>query len=62
MLRNRAPRQPGASSGLDTPRPPQYFTRKDNLLIIMLAGGSKATQSRDIARAQKILLELEAEA
>jgi putative addiction module killer protein len=39
-----------------------YFTRKGNVLIIMLAGGSKSTQSRDIARAQRILLELEAEA
>lgn len=39
-----------------------YFTRKGNVLIIMLAGGSKSTQSRDIARAQRILLELEAKA
>lgn len=39
-----------------------YFARKGTVLIIMLAGGSKSTQSRDIARAQRILLELEAEA
>lgn len=38
-----------------------YFTRKGSVLIIMLAGGSKSTQSRDIARAQRILLELEAD-
>ena len=38
-----------------------YFTRQGNVLIIMLAGGPKSTQSRDIARAQRILLELEAE-
>jgi putative addiction module killer protein len=38
-----------------------YFTRQGNVLIIMLAGGSKSTQSRDIARAKRILLELEAE-
>lgn len=37
-----------------------YFSRQGGVLIIMLAGGSKSTQSRDIARAQRILLELEA--
>jgi len=37
-----------------------YFSRQGDVLIIMLAGGSKSTQSREIARAQRILLELEA--
>ena len=37
-----------------------YFSPQGGVLIIMLAGGSKSTQSRDIARAQRILLELEA--
>jgi putative addiction module killer protein len=36
-----------------------YFTRRGNLLIVMLAGGEKATQSRDIKRAQRILKQLE---
>lgn len=36
-----------------------YFTRRQNVLIVMLAGGDKSTQSRDIKRAQKILLQLE---
>ena len=36
-----------------------YFTRRGSVLIIMLAGGSKSTQSRDIKRAQKMLTQLE---
>jgi putative addiction module killer protein len=36
-----------------------YFTRRDSLLIVMLAGGDKSTQSRDIKRAQRILDRLE---
>ena len=38
-----------------------YFTRKGSILIIMLAGGDKSTQARDIKRAQRILKELEPE-
>jgi len=36
-----------------------YFTRRQNILIVMLAGGDKSTQARDIKRAQKILRQLE---
>ena len=36
-----------------------HFTRRGSVLIIMLAGGSKSTQSRDIKRAQKMLTQLE---
>lgn len=36
-----------------------YFTRRQNILIVMLAGGDKATQARDIKRAQKLLTQLE---
>lgn len=36
-----------------------YFTRRQNVLIVMLAGGEKSTQARDIKRAQKILQQLE---
>jgi putative addiction module killer protein len=38
-----------------------YFTRRQNILIIMLAGGDKSTQARDIKRAQRILKQLELE-
>jgi putative addiction module killer protein len=38
-----------------------YFTRRQNILIVMLAGGDKSTQSRDIKRAQKFLKQLELE-
>jgi len=36
-----------------------YFTRRGRLLIVMLAGGDKSSQARDIRRAQRILKELE---
>lgn len=38
-----------------------YFTRRQNILIVMLAGGDKSTQSRDIKRAQKLIKQLELE-
>ena len=36
-----------------------YFTRRGSILIVMLAGGDKSTQAKDIRRAQRILKELE---
>ncbi|MGQ0711551.1 MAG: type II toxin-antitoxin system RelE/ParE family toxin [Rhodoferax sp.] len=36
-----------------------YFTRRQNVLIVMLADGEKSTQAKDIKRAQKILQQLE---
>ena len=38
-----------------------YFTRRGSILIVMLAGGDKSTQARDIKRAQRILKQLEGE-
>ena len=35
-----------------------YFTRRDRVLIIMLAGGDKSTQARDVKRAHRIASEL----
>jgi putative addiction module killer protein len=35
-----------------------YFTRRGSVLIIMLAGGDKSTQARDIRRAQRIASEI----
>jgi len=36
-----------------------YFTRRGSVLIVMLAGGDKSTQVRDIQRAQRIVKELD---
>ena len=36
-----------------------YFARRGSVLIVMLAGGDKSTQTKDIKRAQRILKELE---
>ena len=36
-----------------------YFTRRGNILIVILAGGEKSSQARDIKRAQQILKEWE---
>jgi putative addiction module killer protein len=38
-----------------------YFTRRESVLIVMLAGGDKSSQARDIKRAQRILHQLELE-
>jgi putative addiction module killer protein len=35
-----------------------YFTRRGGVLIIMLAGGDKGSQARNIKRAQRIATEL----
>ena len=35
-----------------------YFTLRDSRLIVLLCGGDKATQRRDIRRAQKMLKEV----
>ena len=38
-----------------------YFTRRQHIIVVMLAGGDKSTQARDIRRAQKLLAQLELE-
>lgn len=35
-----------------------YFTRKSGLVVLLLCGGDKSSQSKDIARARKILSDL----
>ena len=37
-----------------------YYTKKGNELVLLLVGGSKSSQKRDIVKAQKLLEELEA--
>ena len=36
-----------------------YFTRKGRVLVVLLNGGTKSTQARDIKRANRLLQELE---
>ena len=36
-----------------------YFVRKKELILILLCGGSKSGQPRDIVRAKRIALEIE---
>ena len=38
-----------------------YFTRRGSMLIVMLAGGDKSSQARDIKRAHRVLKEVESE-
>ena len=38
-----------------------YFTLRRRIVVVMLAGGDKSTQKRDIRRAQRIARELESE-
>jgi putative addiction module killer protein len=38
-----------------------YFTRRGRMLVVMLAGGDKSSQRRDILRAQRMAAELEVE-
>ncbi len=38
-----------------------YFTRRGRILIVMLNGGDKSTQAKDIKRARQILQELESD-
>jgi putative addiction module killer protein len=38
-----------------------YFTRRGSILIVMLAGGDKSSQARDIKRAHRVLKEVESE-
>ena len=34
-----------------------YYTRRDNALVLLLIGGDKSSQQRDIAKAKKLNLE-----
>jgi putative addiction module killer protein len=38
-----------------------YFTRRGNIVVVLLCGGDKSSQKRDISRAQRIARELESE-
>jgi putative addiction module killer protein len=37
-----------------------YYTRKAGLVILLLCGGDKSSQSKEIARARKIMTEIRA--
>ena len=39
----------------------KWLTKKEDEIIILLVGGDKSTQSKDIAKAQQICKELEDE-
>ncbi len=34
-----------------------YYARRDNALVLLLIGGAKSSQQRDIAKAKKLNLE-----
>lgn len=36
-----------------------YFVQRQNVVILLLCGGSKSTQARDIAKAKRLLKEIE---
>ena len=36
-----------------------YFVHRQNVVILLLCGGSKATQARDIERARRLVKEIE---
>jgi putative addiction module killer protein len=36
-----------------------YFTRRQRIVLILLCGGDKSTQARDIARAKRMTHEIE---
>lgn len=36
-----------------------YFKQRNNLMIVLLCGGSKSDQARDIERAKRLALEIE---
>lgn len=38
-----------------------YYTRKSGLVVLLLCGGDKSSQSKDIAHARRIFTELRAE-
>jgi len=38
-----------------------YFVQRRNLVLVLLCGGRKSSQSRDIKRAQRLLAELDDE-
>ena len=38
-----------------------YYTRKSGLVVLLLCGGDKSSQSRDIAHARRIIAEFRAE-